>query len=128
MDKIRITIPKGDRTNMAVLTLQEKANVIAGRPLTDPATNIERIAAAIGKLGGDVAGEQLTPAHPVFTNHPVTQAQLDEWASMAVNMQIHPRMTHNIIDSPTINLADDANIVVESRKVIWCYAHKLGSA
>jgi len=113
------------------LTLRQRANIIAGRPQGDLATDMERIAAGIAKLGGDVAVGQLTNSHAVFANgHAVTSAQLYEWMQLALGMQIQHKMVHVVMDQPALILTDDAtgdaSIVLESRKIIWSFAQRIG--
>lgn len=113
------------------LTLQQRANLVKGTPLTDEVTFIEKVTQQLRKTAQDMLNGGLLITHACFTGHPVTQMQANEWALRALRGSMDQMMIPMVLDAAIIpadpNEATDAQIKVATQNSLWPYIQLIGT-
>lgn len=116
--------------SFGALTLQQRVNLSKSTPLTDAVTFKEKCSQQIQKTAQDILNGGLLITDAVFTGHPVTQAQANEWALRALRGAMDGFMLPMIMDANILpadpNTATDAQIRNATNNSLWPYIQLIG--
>lgn len=113
------------------LTLQQRVNLAKSRPFnaTD-ATFVEKMEQCIRSVAQDILDGTITNTDAVFTVHPVTVGQMNEWALRALRGYWDIQMLPMIMDKGILGAdptqATDANMKTAVKNSLWPYITLIG--
>jgi hypothetical protein len=112
-------------------TLQERVNVKNGVALNTPVSYVDRVKQAIAKNAQAIFDQTLTLSDAVFTGKPVTQNQINEWGSRAIEGILTVKTLELVMDSARMPAdpatVTDAALTLAVKEAIWPVARLIGT-
>lgn len=111
-------------------TLQQRHNILNGRPLNEARTFLEKSQACIEKLGQDVLDNQYLLSDATLAGWTIQPAQFIEWANRAISKYWEKKMMVMVIDKGNLpadpETATDAQITFACKNSVGAFASRIG--